>query len=90
MKMLIINIIVAVGVGVHANNLLPPSPSPSPLSGQEDLVKKFDLQCFAKLARRCRIFLGSSFKFKWFEGCLDAVKIQCAEPFLSQKLPMHA
>jgi hypothetical protein len=92
MKMLIIIIIivfVVVAVGVHGNNLFPPSPSPSPLSGQEDIVKQFDLQCYVKWARKCWIFLGSSLEFQWFEGCLDAAKIQCAAPFLSQKLPMH-
>lgn len=73
---------------LECNNLFAPCPSPSPLSGQEDIVKQFDLQCYVKWARKCWIFLGSSLEFKWFEGCLDAAKIQCAAPFLSQKLSM--
>ena len=56
---------------MHGNNLFPPSPSPSPLSGQEDIVKQFDLPCYMKWARKRWIFLGSSLEFKWFEGCLD-------------------
>jgi hypothetical protein len=76
-------LIMLVTVGVHANDVFPPypSPSPSPLSPQQDMaVKYFDLPCFMKWAPHCRIFLSSSFKFKSFEGCLDAIKIHCARP----------
>jgi hypothetical protein len=78
-KMLFILVI----VGVHANNLLPPSPSPSPLvssPAQQDIIKNFDLQCYMEWASRCRIYLSPKSKFKWFEGCVDAIKIHCARP----------
>lgn len=77
-------------IQVQANDPSPASsPSPSPLSPLHHLspqyqqdIKKFDLGCYMKWARHCRIYLSSKEypggTFKSFERCLEAIKIHCA------------